>query len=235
MVRHTKTAADIDPSANRISLNLLYFFSSLSVNLIARGSGNLDVARQLVRKSFAMWERRESRAKISDAVQRYGDGVSEIVQYSSQHRFMNILLDTMQLQIDRRLARFDIARLQSLLGIWNDREVLKQTSKAYIAAAQALELEETTLGYLETEFQTMMALKALEDVETSVEGENMINQMEIQHNRILMAQEELQRHPFSALARIANEIMSSETDDSRQQVVALLSPPRNCRNFPNLP
>jgi DSHCT (NUC185) domain len=179
-----------------------------------------------------MWERRESREKISDAVQRHGDGVSEIVQYSSQHRFMNIIIDTMQLQIDRRLAKFDIARLQSLLGFWNDRELLKQTSKAYIAAAQALELEETTLGYLETEFQTTMALKISDEVDIQMlqEEANMLEQIEIQHSRILKAQKELQRHPFSALARIANEIMSSETDDSRQQAATLRAALRNARS-----
>ena len=192
---------------------------SLAVNLIARGEGKLDVARQLVGNSFAMYQKRQEDSIIEDAVEKHGEGVSEVLQASAQERFMNALIDTIQLQVDKRRANFDIARLESLLEILNDREQLKKTSKKYMGSAKMLELEQTTLGYLEKELETM---RTIDNEDRELLGEifnedeiDLLEQIDIQGNRAVATEKEVDKHPFTAICTIANEIMSAETPEAR--------------------
>ena len=206
---------------------------SLAVNLIARGGGRLDVAKQLVRKSFAMWEKSQLERDISSATER--DGVSEILEASVQEKFMNVLMDVLQRQVDQKNARFDISYLQTLLVVLKDRELLKKSSKSYLGAARMLELETTTLNYLELELKDLsssVGLQAIEGQEfmealLDEEQKDLMDQIEIQRKRAMSARKEVKKHPFSVIASIANEIMEGESRDGRELFAAL----RNTRDL----
>jgi hypothetical protein len=188
---------------------------SLAVNLVARGEGKLDVARQLVSKSFAMWEKRQVEEKISDAVESHGEGVSEVLQASAQERFMAVLGDALQLQVDSKKATFDIAKVQTHLDILNDRESLKKASKSYVGSTKMLELELTTLGYLEKEYTVLR--EALSDAyellgELAADDANdVLDQIKTQQERAVTTEKEVTKHPFTSIANIVNEIMKEDS------------------------
>ena len=193
---------------------------SLAVNLIERGEGKLDVAKQLVGNSFAMWEKRKAEAVLEQAVSAGGEGVAEVLEVTAQEHFMNTLVDVLQSQVDRRRAKFDIARLESLIEVLSDRESLKKSSKSYIGAKKMLELEETTLMYLETELTYKREQCSEEEREIlgdllSEDEEDIIYQIETQRKRTVTTEKEVRRHPFTSIAQIANEIMEEETPEGQ--------------------
>jgi hypothetical protein len=201
---------------------------SLAVNLIARGAGKLDVAKQLVRKSFAMWEKQQLEGDIASAGQR--DGVNEILEASSQEKFMTLLTEKLRYQINKRSANYDAAYLQILVGILNDRDLLKKSSKSYVGASRLLELEHTTLSYLEMELKTMVSVGL--EVEKELMGdlldedqENLMEQIELQRKRVGIADKDVRKHPFTRIVETANDIMGEDSIDGRE----LFSVLRNTR------
>ena len=202
---------------------------ALATNLIARGEGKLDIARQLVQKSFAMWEKRQLEESITSAVDEHGDKVSEVMETAAQGRFMMQLLKSLEAQIEKRSAMFDISKLQILLEILNDRELLKKASKSYLAASKILNLEFTTMEYLEREKQEMTTLANVEEDDELLgeflkEDQSEIdNQIEVQRKRVEKTEKELKRHPFTALASFANKIMEDGSSDGRMLLDVLKS------------
>ena len=193
---------------------------ALAVNLIRRGEGKLDVARQLIGRSFAKWERNRNREAVAAATQGHEEAVSDLVHATAQERFMLTLAETIQAQVDRRRAAFDIAKLQKLLDVFNDRDVLKKTSKSYLGALEVLELERTTLAYLEKELETMRAIYANEDEELFGEfvredESNLLDQIEGQKRRTASTEKELKKHPFTAIANVAHAIMAEGTPEGK--------------------
>jgi superfamily II RNA helicase len=191
---------------------------SLAVNLVARGVGKLDVARQLISKSFAMWEKRQVEENISDAVENH-EGVSEILLASARERFVDVLGDALQVQVDRKRAKFDIGKVQALIDILNDRDSLKKSSKSYVGASKMLELEHTTLAYLKTEYATLHAALAeesdlLRDIAADDE-KDLLNQIETQQLRTVTTEKEVSKHPFTTIAKLANEIMQEESPEAK--------------------
>lgn len=185
---------------------------SLAINLIARGEGKLDVARQLVSKSFAMWEKRKVEQHVVDAVENHGDDVSQALKVSAQDRFMKTLVDALQSQVDQRSAKFDVNRVESLLGILTDRDSLKKTSKSFVGATKMFELEYTTLSYLQKEYDALRARAEIEDSDFLCEiiaedTKDLINQIENQRKRVETTEKEIGKHPFSIITGIANQIM----------------------------
>jgi len=186
------------------------------VNLIARGEGRLDVARQLVSKSFAMWEKRQVEERVNAALETHGEGLSEVIRASAQEQFMNTLQETLRIQVDRRRSKFDIARIQSLLEILEDKEELKQTSKSYLSTAKMLGLEESTLGYLNTELQNMNRVDMEDAIYAELMNEDrtaLLKQIQAQEGRITLLQKEIRKHPFTAITNVANEIMIEDTPE----------------------
>eukprot|EP00977_Amphora_coffeiformis_P001920 scaffold362_cov176-Amphora_coffeaeformis.AAC.46 len=189
---------------------------SLSVNLIARGEGQLDVARQLVSKSFAMWEKRQVEERVNAALETHGEGLSEVMRVSTQEHFMNTVQETLQVQVDRRRSKFDIARIQSLLEILDDKEELKRTSKSYLSTTKMLELEECTLGYLNAELQNMNKDEMEDAIYAELVDEDrtaLLEQIQEQEGRVALLQKEIRKHPFSTITNIANEIMMEDTPE----------------------
>jgi len=192
---------------------------SLAVNLLVRGEGKLDVARDLVSKSFAAWEKRQAEQMITDKIERHGGRVSEILETAAQERFMSTLIDSFQIQVDRRRATFDLAKLQFLLDILDDRECLKKTSKAYVSLSKALESEETTLQYLLNEASSGMKEgdADLKEISAFIEEDNadLGKQISEQRERILVAEKALQKNPFTAIANSAQEIIDSGSPEGQ--------------------
>jgi superfamily II RNA helicase len=202
---------------------------SLAVNLIARGEGKLDVAQQLVSNSFAMWEKRQVENMLSSASER--DGVSEVLEASAQEKFMNLLVDTLQNQVDRRTAKFNVAKLQSLISVLKDRDGLKKTSKSYLGAARMLELEKTTLNFLELELKDLTSLGLDEEAEMLAalldeDQQGLMEQIELQRQRATAATKEVRSHPFTSIVAITNEIIEEDSRQGRDLFTAL----RNTRD-----
>lgn len=197
---------------------------SLAINLIARGEGKLDVARQLVGRSFAMWEKRKAEEKLSEAVDNHGDGVHEVLQISAQEKFMSTLVDLLAVQVETRSAKFNVARLQMLLEILMDREKLKKASKAYVGALKMLELEQTTLGYLREEYRALQTGTIDEELLHEIiaeDAKDLLEQIDLQIQRVTETEKEVNRHPFTKIADIANEIMSVASPESQTLSAAL--------------
>lgn len=199
---------------------------SLCVNLVARGGGKLDVAKQLVSKSFAMWEKRQAEESAAEmASQR--EGLAEVLLVSAQEKFMIELVAILQSYVDRRSAKFDIARLHALLEGLNDKEILKKNSKSFLGAIKMLELEKTTLSYLEQEMDRLRDCALLEKENVMMKdflGEDeldLMEQIETQRKRAADTEREVLKHPFSAIAAIANTIMTDDSPESSRLLAAL--------------
>jgi superfamily II RNA helicase len=201
---------EIKPIASQFSPSY-----ALAVNLIARGEGKLDIARQLVQKSFAMWEKRQIEDSIISAVDEHGNEVSEVMETAAQERFMTLLTESLQSQLDKKSALFDRSKLKFLLDILTDREHLKKKSKSYIAACKMLELERTTMEYLEREEEQMKSISAEDDDQLlgdflAQDQSEMRNQIDTQKKRVNKTEKEIAKHPFTSMAAYANQIMDDQ-------------------------
>ena len=193
---------------------------ALAINLIARGEEKLDVARQLVQKSFAMWEKRQIEDSIASAIDEHGNKISEVMETAAGERFMALLAESLQSQIDKRSARFDVSRLQSLLDILDDRASLKTTSKSYISTCKMLELERATMEYLEREKEQMQSISIEDDDELlgdflAEDQSDISKQIEVQRSRMSKTEKEISKHPFTSITLYANEIMQDDSPESK--------------------
>lgn len=186
---------------------------SLAVNLIARGKGRLDVAKQLVSRSFANWgrqqlmdEARNSSSKISQ--------VGDVLTNVSEEKFMSTLIGVFDRMVEKRSAKFDIAFLTHLTEILKDRELLKKASKHFEAAKLAYELETTTLGCLEIE-------SIDEDKMSLFEEDEMIQQIEEQRERVKQAEKKLKRHAFSSIVKLTNDLLTDDSVGGMELISAL--------------
>jgi hypothetical protein len=195
---------------------------SLAINLVARGGGSLDVARQLVSKSFAMWEKQQAERKLAAALANGGDeSVGDLLKISAQERFMTTLIYILQQQLDKRTIKFNASRIQSAIDILNDRESLKNASKSYIGIAKMLELDQATLGYLHNDYEQLNIQLTDDDSDHSLLSEmlmdeqaDILNQIELQRQRIVKAENECNEHPFSVICKTANDIRKQNTPEA---------------------
>ena len=195
---------------------------SLCVNLIARGDGELTVAKQLVSKSFAMWERRLAEDDITDLLGgSRGDLVSETLQATAHDNFIRTLAESFKELIDQRTAKYDVSRLRDLYEVLSDLKVLKKTSKSFVGTAKMLEIERVTLAYLEKELaevrEQRLALDETDDdfvLEIFEDNEpDLLHQIGIQQSRASNTEHEVNKHPFSSIASLASTMLS-ENDES---------------------
>ncbi|CAJ1906663.1 unnamed protein product [Cylindrotheca closterium] len=186
---------------------------SLAVNLISRGGGKLDVAKQLVSKSFAMWEKQQTEKKMTKASEE--GGLGNIVRSVAEDRFLSLLMEVLERNVKMKNAKHDAAYLEFIVGIFKDRERLKKTSKEYEAAALSLDLEETTLGCLELELKDAIAANpALADGESATEDEKYIlEQVDEQRKRVDKVGKRVRKHVFASLATIGNGLMVENDED----------------------
>jgi hypothetical protein len=183
---------------------------SLAVNLIARGNGKLDVAKELVKKSFAMWEKRKAELNMADL------DSEDLGEMLKQQRFMSDLIFTLNSQVEKKRVKYNVAHLKAFVDILNDRDLLKKWSKSYVGLTQKHELEQTTLKYLELEAERVGSIVDGKDEKFLVgmldeDHDALVNQVEVQRRRVATSEKQLHKHPFTAIANVANEIMDEET------------------------
>lgn len=189
---------------------------ALAVNLIARGRGRLDVAKQLVSKSFAMWEKRRLETEVSNASEN--EQVSDVLISISEEKFLDALVGAMQTKIQMRTALYDVDFLRNLVDVLTDREKLKRASKGFESASLSVELEMTTLGLLEVEKKNVFATDLVEvdqellDLQAEDEA-SFEQQIEEQQQRVEEASKKLRKHTFTMLASIANQIMEEISEE----------------------
>ena len=187
---------------------------TLAVNLIARGNGKLDVAKQLVSRSFANWGRQQMEEARNGSSQ-LGE-IADVLVNVSEEKFVNTMIRTFERIVEKRSAKFDIAFVTYLADILKDRELLKKSSKTFEAAKLAFELETTTLGCLE------MELKGSFGDEKSLFGEDeILQQVDEQRGRVQQAEKNLKRHPFTSIVKLTNELLNGESGDSKGLIEAL--------------
>lgn len=185
---------------------------TLAIQLIERGQGQLNVAEELIRKSFALWQRRELAEGSSDNVAVVGTSDNSL---ETQERFWN---DLMNLLEERSVSSKSIAKV---LKSFNDKESLKKTGKSFQGLTQMLVLEETTLQYLQKE---CFDLKEMEDssretllgdflCDTDVDLQH---QMEAQQERIQKVQSQLQEHPFTIVTSLVNGVLQESSTSARR-------------------
>ena len=179
---------------------------SLAVNLIARGNGRLDVAKNLVSKSFANWARQQIEEARSSST-KFAE-VADVVVELSEEKFLSALIQTFDAIVEKRSSKVDVAFVEHLNGILKDRELLKKSSKNFEAAKLAFELESTTLGCLELEAKD----DALRDLDLFEEDE-ILEQVEEAKNRVHKAEKKLRRHPFSSIAKLTNDLLTDQSSD----------------------
>jgi replicative superfamily II helicase len=193
---------------------------SLAVNLISRGQGKLDVAKQLVRKSFAMWEKQQREKRITSQTDQ--EGVGDVIRAISEERFLSTLINVLDRHVGKKSAKYDIAFMSFLAEALKDKELLKKSSKDFEGANLSLELEQTTLGCLEIELKQNPSNSSLPQMDGNLLGmeENdetfLLEQVEEQRARVAKAEKKLRKHTFSSVARIVNELMeeSNNSEDA---------------------
>eukprot|EP00980_Cylindrotheca_fusiformis_P030654 scaffold25176_cov191-Cylindrotheca_fusiformis.AAC.4 len=190
---------------------------ALAVNLISRGQGKLDVAKQLVSKSFAMWEKQQMENRINAATEK--EAAADVLRAASEEKFLSALIDVLRRKISISSADYDIAYLTFLADLLTNRELLKKSSKEFEGAILSVELEKTTLGCLKLELKditTNPAQDAGELVELQKNDQVfLLEQIEDQSKRLTQAEKKLRKHPFSSIADIANRLMDTNDNDGR--------------------
>lgn len=185
---------------------------ALAVNLIDRGNGRLDLARSMVEKSFGAWESRQRELDLQEAMisldsSQDGDAIPE-------EQFLNAL----QLTLEKELleakdgtsatgtSQSKISKLISLVDVLSNGKRLKKVSKQYSGAASILELEQSTLSYLEREYQ---ALEKESDPDLPSElmdadMEELVTEIKTQRQRVMKGQREVNNSLLSMIAKVAN-------------------------------
>jgi len=190
---------------------------SLAVNLVARGEGELEVARQLVSHSFAMWEERRLNKDVTTAVENFGSGVSDVLELSAQERFITDLAEMIQSRAREGTDVHSKETLQRALSTLVDRETLRKCSKSHVSMSKAIELEEATLNYLEQEAADLNVNTeddaVLQDILRS-DVEDMNAQLSTQQERVRRMRQELSCSDLQLIADIANYFMKESTQQA---------------------
>lgn len=191
---------------------------ALAINLIARGQGKLEVAKQLVSKSFAMWEKQQMENRISAAAEK--DGVADVIRAVSEDKFLSVLIEILERKIAIKCADYDVAYMKFLADVLKDKELLKKSSKDLEGAVLSLDLEETTLGCLKLELKEISSTKSVQIDDDLVELARddqvfLLEQIDEQSKRVVQVEKRLRKHCFTSIAAIANEIMDVNDNDGR--------------------
>jgi superfamily II RNA helicase len=201
---------------------------TLAINLIGRGNGKLGVARALIQKSFAMWQNRQDEQDDGDNQNasnkaNYDDnnGVSDpLLLAMAQEKFLTTLKDVALDAIDMTRSGESIgdvsSNIEECLAVLSSPRSLKKASKSYMGNHQLLELEKSTLRYLEKEsLEYSRISEELNDVlgEASQEDlEDVLVQIKTQQKRIRQCAADEVGHPLTSIAYLANIAMTDNWD-----------------------
>lgn len=207
---------------------------ALAVNLVERGAGKLDLARSMVQKSFAAWESRQREEEIELAmnVMENNDNFS-----SPEEQFLNVLQLTLEKElIEARegssptgTSKGKISKLTALVDILADGKKLKKVSKRYSGCAQMLDLEQSTLKYLERELRERpddndlgLPVDMIHD-----EKNELLSEIKTQRQRVLKGEREVNESMISVIAKVANNRMKAMDDTAELLKSALAAARQN--------
>lgn len=196
---------------------------SLVSNLLTRGEGKLGVARELVEKSFAMWEQQQRDATVDG---EKGQEIEEMLQVAAQERFLDLFKDCLERMLSN--GEFDKparskSRVYAIIDTISNRKALKKESKQYIGLARILELELNTLQYLETEevgvIDSSMAISDENDSFLrdlfSEDVNHLESEIEIQKKRVKKCERDANSHIFASMAGYCNTILHPSNSNSK--------------------
>jgi len=207
---------------------------TLAVNLVSRGSGTLGVARDLVQRSFAMWEKRQRQQQL-DSIVAYSDSENNTAtledvakgRLAAQQQFLSslnwIVLDAIEQQDET--YQVSIAKLEECLSILATSKSLRKASYSYEAMVRLLSLQLSTLDYLQEEAKDLNSYlndfeRSIFDIESDLVNfaeEDTIyisDQIKAQQALIQKHERDVVNHPFTALAAIANHAMKKDNHTS---------------------
>jgi hypothetical protein len=177
---------------------------SLCINLIARGGGKLNVAKQLVSQSFAMWENK--RKAFAADNREMGTTLSK------KTAFLDLVADFLRKEHDKNPV------LLSASKVLEDRyRTLTLASKSLLGLTNTLSLEKATLSYLEIEYNGAIMGNQIEQdhperellVAWEDKSQDDINhQVALQQKRVHNAIEKVNAHPLSMAAAAVNAAIS---------------------------
>ena len=188
---------------------------ALAVNLIGRGQGKLDVAKQLVEKSFALWEKRRLDQELAGATQDLEGDEGALDQATAAHVFMASVCDAFRWVLEEgdETDTDDLKNeLQLQIELLEDRKLLKIASKSYIGMVKQLEVHRAILSQLESDLESMDAdpdLAAAAAEEEEEDRSNLVAQIEAQKEILFdLEKRKLAQHVFSSIAKDVNRILS---------------------------
>jgi len=198
---------------------------ALAINLIDRGGGKLEVARSMIQKSFAVWESQQREQELETALESLDINDEN---RSPEELFLNALQLTLEKEIieardgtsPRGTSKSAISKLDSLVDVLSDGKNLKKISKKYSGAAQMLELEQSTLKYLEREFREMDQVETMPDNVILPENlfdddkRELLSEIKTQRSRVTKGEREINGSIIAALAKVANNRMKNDTEES---------------------
>jgi len=191
---------------------------ALAVNLVERGNGKLDLARSMVQKSFAAWESRQREEEMESAMTVMDNQDNS----SPEDQFLNVI----QLALEKELiearagtsptgtSKGKISKLAALVDILADGKKLKKVSKRHSGCAQMLELEQSTLKYLERELRERPDDIDLDLPADMIDNEKseLLAEIKTQRQRVLKGEREVNDSMMSVIAKVANNRMKAEDE-----------------------
>ena len=204
---------------------------SLAVNLIARGDGKLDVAQKLVRKSFAMWGKEQAEQRMKSVKDAHGDQYEEVIETAAHVQFLEKLKQLLEVKYEKGPN----IRIEKVLEVLDNKNVLKKASKSFAGLNQILELEQNTLNYLRQEAASTDSFDAIQDGDglqelLSEDEMNIENEIEAQKKRIENAKDELSEHVMTAMTIFANDMISNPQPECDELRAAFLFARQNVQD-----
>lgn len=188
---------------------------SLAVNLIERGAGKLDVAKNMIQKSFGVWELQQREEELRATLEGLDSTTNDL---SPEEHFLN----TLQLILEKELieARSGTSptgtsqsKLAGLVDVLADGKKLKKISKRYSGAAQILDLEQSTLQVMELELREINSPDPdLPPGFYDSEKMELTSEIKRQRQRVIKGQSEVNDSTLSAMAKVANKRMRDDYD-----------------------
>ncbi len=202
---------------------------ALAVNLIERGGGKLDVAKNMIQKSFAVWESRQREEDLQAALESLDSETNGLLP---EEQFLNALQLTLEMKLleardgtsPNGTSQSKIAKLSALVDILADGKQLNKISKQYSSAAQILDLERSTLQVMERELREMSSRVLINPTEFDDHDKTeLLSEIKRQRQRVKKGETEVNDNIISKMAKVTNNRMKDEDEESKILSKALMA------------
>jgi hypothetical protein len=172
---------------------------------------------------LGVWESRQREMDLKEALLSLDVKDDNI---TPEEQFLNAL----QLTLEKEMlevkdgtspSQSKVSKLASLVEVLSNGKKLKKVSKQYSGAASILELEQSTLSYLEKEY---LSLKNEIDPELPSElidadRNELIKEIKTQKQRVIKGEREVNNSLVAMIAKVANNRMRDETDGALRKAL----------------